>query len=184
MSTYPATLSLLLKPINFSNHSYVLMSTNDSKSEENEETPSMISFGFYFVLLLDIRLLKWTYSVCTYHKSISEMKGFHCHCKFRNTEVYVREKSFYYFFAHFHVFILFYIERPKLTKGFNFIVSICGNDALAKPAVIQSRFKASLECIILLTSKRFIELLLKGHRCNHKNNVIVLKMAKTNLFYS
>lgn len=58
MSTYPATLSLLLKPINFSNHSYVLMSTNDSKSEENEETPSMISFGFYFVLLLDIRLLK------------------------------------------------------------------------------------------------------------------------------
>lgn len=85
---------------------------------------------------------------------------------------------------YFILFILFYIERPKLTKGFNFIVSICGNDALAEPAVIQSRFKASLECIILLTSKRLIELLLKGHRCNHKNNVIFLRMAKTNLFYS
>lgn len=72
------------------------------------------------------------------------MKGFCGHCKFRNREVNVREKPFYYFLFHFQVSILFYIVGPKLPKRFNFIVSICGNDALAKPAVIQSRFKASL----------------------------------------
>ena len=54
----------------------------------------------------------------------------------------MQEREIFYYFCQF-LRSLFYMEI-KTSQEILFIVSICRDDALAKHAVIHSRFKASL----------------------------------------
>lgn len=133
----------------------------------------MIVFGFYFVHLLEICLLKCIYSVSAYHY------------KFIIIKVNVRERNYSITSLFISMFLFCFMQIDlNFVKDFIYYF-ICGNDALTKHAVIHSRFKASLYCFILLASRRVIELLLRECRCSHLvQNVIFLRMVKANLFYS